>query len=114
MVRRTPRTQRTDTLFPYTTLFRSLNAEHEVCATLPAPSTDSDQETMPPTQHIEAETPPAYSGDYPASRSADHSDSDVGQWARSETSLKDMLLTDASASQLGARDGKLVIGRAHD
>src|SRR3546814_16738513 len=47
-----------------------LNAEHEVCATLPAPSTDSDQETMPPTQHIEAEKPPAHSGDYPASGSA--------------------------------------------
>src|SRR3546814_19542145 len=28
MIRRPPRSTRTDTLFPYTTLFRSLDAEH--------------------------------------------------------------------------------------
>src|SRR3546814_10193300 len=29
MIRRPPRSTRTDTLFPYTTLFRSLRADHE-------------------------------------------------------------------------------------
>src|SRR3546814_4724178 len=31
MIRRPPRSTRTDTLFPYTTLFRSLPREHSLC-----------------------------------------------------------------------------------
>src|SRR3546814_15189482 len=31
MIRRPPRSTRTDTLFPYTTLFRSESAGHELC-----------------------------------------------------------------------------------
>src|SRR3546814_5289522 len=33
MIRRPPRSTRTDTLFPYTTLFRSIPGEHEARAT---------------------------------------------------------------------------------
>src|SRR3546814_20024382 len=34
MIRRPPRSTRTDTLFPYTTLFRSANSNHSLAATL--------------------------------------------------------------------------------
>ncbi|MGB3290590.1 MAG: RNA polymerase factor sigma-54 [Burkholderiaceae bacterium] len=78
----------------------------------PSPQTPADgggdPETMPATQHIEAEAPSGYSGDYPASRNADQPATDVGQWARSETSLKESLLTDASAYKLSERDYELV------
>ncbi|HWK71701.1 MAG TPA: RNA polymerase factor sigma-54 [Burkholderiaceae bacterium] len=67
-----------------------------------------EPDIMPATQHIEAEAPSGYSGDYPASRNADQPATDVGQWARSETSLKESLLADASAYKLSERDYELV------
>jgi RNA polymerase sigma-54 factor len=81
-----------------------LDIEPEASTTPAVAAAGDEQETMPATQHIEAETAPGYSGDYPSSRSADQSDSDVGQWARSEVSFKESLLADASAYKLSERD----------
>lgn len=48
-----------------------------------------------------------YSGDYPTQRSADHPDTDVGQWARSTTSLQESLLADLCGYQLDERSHRL-------
>src|SRR3546814_4920681 len=37
MIRRPPRSTRTDTLFPYTTLFRSSRSPHKACCRFAAP-----------------------------------------------------------------------------
>ncbi|WP_420373519.1 RNA polymerase factor sigma-54 [Pollutimonas sp. H1-120] len=80
------------------------DSEHERASLQPASSSRDEQEPMPATQHIEADAPSGYSGDYPVSRNADSSDPDVGQWARSETSFKESLLADACAYKLSERD----------
>ena len=54
------------------------------------------------------ETGSTYSGDYPTSRNNDQPETDIGQWARSETSLHDALRTDLCAYELSARDRCLV------
>src|SRR3546814_4881550 len=66
MIRRPPRSTRTDTLFPYTTLFRSNRANRDCCAPatapppMPAPSTGlrRGQNPPPPLAH-RAGTPAA-------------------------------------------------------
>ncbi len=51
-----------------------------------------------------------YSGDYPTARSNNaDSDTDIGQWARSATSLRERLLRDLGSYRLEARDIALVI-----
>src|SRR3546814_7350605 len=47
MIRRPPRSTRTDTLFPYTTLFRSRTRPLPACA-CPSPSTSSPRLQYPP------------------------------------------------------------------
>lgn len=56
------------------------------------------------------ETSGEYSGDYPTSRNNnyDQPDTDIGQWARSETSLQDTLRRDLCSYQLSERDQCLV------
>ena len=50
----------------------------------------------------------SYSGDYPTSRNNDQPETDIGQWARSETSLQDSLRSDLCSYALSARDRCLV------
>ncbi len=76
-----------------------------------AASDDSPGDDMPETQHIApdtSESAASYSGDYPASRNNDHPDTDVGQWARSETSLHESLRADLCGYQLSERDRYMV------
>src|SRR3546814_19064362 len=40
MIRRPPRSTRTDTLFPYTTLFRSVERRHQIRSVVERPSSD--------------------------------------------------------------------------
>lgn len=54
------------------------------------------------------EVPTSYSGDYPTSRNSDQPETDIGQWARSETSLQDSLRRDLCSYQLSMRDRVLV------
>src|SRR3546814_1876029 len=46
MIRRPPRSTRTDTLFPYTTLFRSIRAVHRVVTAYPAVSSVNHVRTI--------------------------------------------------------------------
>src|SRR5690606_29599128 len=76
----------------------------------PAPERAA-MDAPPETQHIEpnpVEASNSYSGDYPASRNTDHPDTDVGQWARSETTLQQALRTDLCSYQLNERDQYMV------
>lgn len=50
----------------------------------------------------------SYSGDYPVSRNNDQPETDVGQWARCETTLQDALRRDLCSYQLSDRDLCLV------
>jgi RNA polymerase sigma-54 factor len=50
----------------------------------------------------------SYSGDYPAARDPDHSGADVGQWARSEVRLRDVLRENLCERSLTERDRSLV------
>ena len=54
------------------------------------------------------DTEPAYSGDYPTSRNNDQPTTDIGQWARSETTLQDALRRDLCGYQLNPRERCLV------
>src|SRR5690606_15398790 len=47
---------------------------------------------------------PAYSGDYPATRQTSERNTDVGQWARAETSLQDALYANLCGFSLSERD----------
>src|SRR3546814_4119347 len=47
MIRRPPRSTRTDTLFPYTTLFRSIRQEDELLADVGAKMTSASEEQYP-------------------------------------------------------------------
>jgi len=49
-----------------------------------------------------------YSGDYPAPRDGQQSDTDVGQWARHQTGLHDALHQDLCSYELSPRDRVLV------
>ena len=49
-----------------------------------------------------------YSGDYPTSRNNDQPETDIGQWARSETTLQDSLRRDLCSYKLSVRDRCLV------
>jgi len=55
-----------------------------------------------------AESTTGYSGDYPTSRNNDQPETDIGQWARSETSLQDSLRMDLCSYPLNPRDLCLV------
>lgn len=55
-----------------------------------------------------AETSVGYSGDYPTSRNSDQPETDVGQWAHSETSLPDALRANLCSYSLTPRDHCLV------
>ncbi|RTZ45850.1 RNA polymerase factor sigma-54 [Candidimonas sp. SYP-B2681] len=70
---------------------------------------DSDapgDSALPETEYIaySAADAPAYSGDYPTARNSDQPDSDIGQWARSASSLRDSLLADLCSYQLSERE----------
>src|SRR3546814_2633417 len=53
MIRRPPRSTRTDTLFPYTTLFRSLDsAPDRTCACAPVPSLAISESSRSATPRI--------------------------------------------------------------
>lgn len=65
----------------------------------------------PATQYIESaqgDAPLSYAGDYPAPRDPNRPDTDVGQWARTETNLHDVLRENACAYELSPRDRALV------
>lgn len=51
-----------------------------------------------------AEFSSGYSGDYPTTRYPDQPETDIGQWARSETSLQDSLRKDLLSYSLSERD----------
>src|SRR3546814_13155303 len=59
MIRRPPRSTRTDTLFPYTTLFRSRPARQGACLRIPA-------------AHLRSPRPPRASGRASPERSEEH------------------------------------------
>lgn len=66
-------------------------------------------ETMESAEYdFAAEQAGSYSGDYPTSRNNDQPETDIGQWARSETSLQDALRSDLCAYELSPRDRCLV------
>lgn len=50
----------------------------------------------------------SYSGDYPTSRNNDQPETDIGQWARSGTTLQESLRSDLCSYQLNPRDLLLV------
>lgn len=50
----------------------------------------------------------SYSGDYPTSRNNDQPETDIGQWARSGTTLQESLRSDLCSYQLSPRDLLLV------
>lgn len=85
--------------------------EHEATIDDLPPDSGHPDDTVPETQHLEPspdDGQASYSGDYPSSRNIDQPDTDVGQWARSETSLHDALRTDLCGYQLNERDRTLV------
>src|SRR3546814_1832898 len=53
MIRRPPRSTRTDTLFPYTTLFRSLAAQAQADAAILVVGTDAWEDTLLPGKLFE-------------------------------------------------------------
>ena len=55
-----------------------------------------------------AEAAPGYTGDYPTSRNNDQSETDIGQWARSGTTLQESLRNDLCGYELSTRDRCLV------
>ena len=55
-----------------------------------------------------AESATSYSGDYPTARNNDQPETDIGQWARSETTLQESLRRDLCSYHLDARDRCLV------
>lgn len=55
-----------------------------------------------------SENATSYSGDYPTSRNNDQPETDIGQWARSETTLQESLRSDLCSYQLSSRDHCLV------
>ncbi len=55
-----------------------------------------------------SESASTYSGDYPTTRNSDQPETDIGQWARSETTLQESLRTDLCSFQLTTRDRCLV------
>src|SRR3546814_17087072 len=57
MIRRTPRSTRTDTLFPYTTLFRSILAAHEIRGWLIAQSFPASAECLKDRGHAQCPGP---------------------------------------------------------
>jgi len=66
---------------------------------------------IPDIQHVEAqEAPQGYAGDYPPRHGGmDGKDTDVGQWARSETGLREALEADLCGYSLNERDQSLVL-----
>src|SRR5690554_5937694 len=91
--------------------------ELETAADLAARATASDtdpdhgeMDAVTTTSEYDASQEPAgsYSGDYPTSRNNDQPETDIGQWARSETSLQDALRKDLCSYQLNPRDRLLV------
>src|SRR3546814_16137461 len=72
MIRRPPGSTRTDTLFPYTTLFRSLSAVAHAAETSPA-STIACLDSAPGEAH--GETPSDQNGDDPADKAVGHTHS---------------------------------------
>lgn len=87
-------------------------------ATLEPVSPDAEMasvEGIEPFEHVvsasyddSAESSKGYSGDYPTSRNNDQPETDIGQWARSETTLQESLRKDLCSYQLNARDRCLV------
>lgn len=74
-----------------------------------APGTMDDQEIQ--VQYCEADQSSAslnYSGDYPQRRDPDRPDADVGQWARSETGLREALYNNLCGYKLNGRDRVLI------
>src|SRR3546814_2437975 len=57
MIRRPPRSTRTDTLFPYTTLFRSPGRGRRLCRRAPRPSPLVDPDPLPSLGQFEVDRP---------------------------------------------------------
>lgn len=90
-----------------------LETAADLAALATASDTDPDHgemDAVTTTSEYDASQEPAgsYSGDYPTSRNNDQPETDIGQWARSETSLQDALRSDLCAYDLSARDRCLV------
>ncbi|MFA7669878.1 MAG: RNA polymerase factor sigma-54 [Burkholderiaceae bacterium] len=76
----------------------------------PAQTAVSEEVDPPVTTEYDAaaDASTSYSGDYPTSRNNDQPETDIGQWARSETSLQESLRRDLCSYQLGTRDRCIV------
>ena len=69
----------------------------------------SDDEHAAPVEHLEPVPDNAsYSGDYPTVRNHDQPNTDVGQWASSQTSMHESLRRNLCGYQLEERDALLV------
>ncbi len=93
-------------------------------ATAVAPVTDDQVALLPSAAEAESdnvydnvvtaeydpglESNPSYSGDYPTSRNNDQPETDIGQWAHSDTTLHETLRSDLCSYHLSARDQLLV------
>lgn len=80
---------------------------------LVAPGTDTgssqDYDSVETAEYdAVADGPASYSGDYPTSKNNDQPETDIGQWARSGTTLQETLRSDLCSYQLNARDRCLV------
>src|SRR3546814_17181959 len=58
MIRRPPRSTRTDTLFPYTTLFRSMNSWDDIFVNPPVPTAASAVASVASSEHVARRIPP--------------------------------------------------------
>lgn len=74
-----------------------------------APSPGTDIDAAPRQGETQAEAPAAWSGDYPVRRGRDDGESDIGQWARSETTLQDALYEDLCAYPLNERERRMAL-----
>lgn len=80
-------------------------------STAPEPSAEAVNDShTPSTEYLpmDIESGNHYSGDYPAPHHVERSDTDVGLWARSTTSLPEALRRDVCGYQLSPREHQLV------
>lgn len=68
------------------------------------------EEGPAPTEQLEPapDDPASYSGDYPTVRNHDQPNTDVGQWASSDTTMQDALRRNLCGYQLSERDSMLI------
>lgn len=80
----------------------------EVISSSEAGETSEYENVVTEEYDASVENSTTYSGDYPTSRNNDQPETDIGQWARSDTSLQDALRSDLCSYQLSDRDRCLI------